>query len=195
MRLNNRGFTLLEVLIAVTVLGMLIGLLDQGMAFTLRVTAMQRRLSDGAADLPVVDAALRRLIAQASPGIYPEPASLKGTNNSVAMVTQAPGVDGVLRPVDATLLAAGGALRVRLDAHRHLEQFGAPAQASARNLVLLGGVERLVIDYADGRTGEWRPNWGADTLPALVRMRLVFVDGVQRWPPIIVAPRLEAPGQ
>lgn len=175
------------------VLGMLIGLLDQGMAFAVRVTAMQARLGDRAADLPVVDAALRRLIVKADPGVYPEPASLKGTNGSVAFTTQAPGADGVLRPVDAMLFTTGHSMRLRLTVHRHIQRFGPPAPVE--DLVLLGGIESLVIDYADARTGAWRSTWTADTLPALVRIRLVFADSIQRWPPIVVAPRLEAPGE
>lgn len=184
---------MLEILIAVAVLGLLIGLLDQGLGFAVRVTAMQGRMSDGAADLPVVDAALRRLVANADPGVFPEPASMRGTNDTLAMVTQTVGADGVRRPVDAVLSASGGSVRLRLGVHRHVERFGPPA--GGEDMVLLGGIDHLLIDYADGRTGAWRSSWAAETLPALVRIRLVFAGGVQRWPPIIIAPRLEALGQ
>ena len=155
--LNERGFTLLEVLIAVAVLGMLLGLLGQGMAFAVRVTAMETQLSDRAADFPAVDAALRRLIANADPGVYPEPASMAGTNTSLAMVTQAPGADGTLHPVDAVLFTTGGSLQLRWGVHRHVEHFGAPARSE--NLVLLGGIQGLLIEYADARTGAWRSRW------------------------------------
>ena len=181
---------MLEVLIAVAVLGLLIVLLDQGLGFAIRVTAMQGRMSDAAADLPVVDAALRRLVANADPGVFPEPASLRGTNASLAMVTQTVAADGVRRPVDAILSASGGSARLRLAAHRHVERFGPPAPGE--DVVLIGGVDRLVIDYADGRTGAWHPTWTAETLPALVRIRLVFAGGVQRWPPIIIAKKADA---
>ena len=172
---------------------MLLGLLDQGMIFALRVTARQAQASSSSADLPVVDAALRRLVANADPGVYPEPASLRGTSTSLSMITQAPGADGGRHPVDAVLFATGGSLQLRWGAHRHVESFGSPSPAE--NVVLLSGVDGLVIDYAATQTGEWRSNWTAEILPSLVRIRLLFASRAQQWPPIIVAPRLEAPGQ
>lgn len=180
-------------LIAVAVLGMLIGLLDQGLGFAMRVTAMQARAGASSADVPVVDATLRRMIANAGPGVFPEPASLKGTASSLDMVTEVPGADGVPRRVETVLFARDGSMRLRLAAHRHVEPFGPPAPAD--EAVLLGGVTRIAIDYADPKSGVWRSNWTADILPALVRIRLEFANDALRWPPIIVAPRLEAPGQ
>ena len=42
------------------------------------MTALLERRQDRSADLPAVDAALRRLLASADPGIYPEPAPFEG---------------------------------------------------------------------------------------------------------------------
>lgn len=193
MRRLQQGFTLLEVLVAVVVLGMLIGLLDQGTSFALRVVSMQARASDVAADLPVVEAALRRLIAAADPGIYPEPASMKGTSASLAMVTQVAGPDGALRPVDVTLFAAGGSMRLRVGVHRHVEP--SVPSSNSETTVLLTGVNGLAIDYADGATGTWRTTWTAEALPALVRIRLRLTDQRRLWPPIVIAPRLESSGE
>lgn len=193
--MNQRGFTLLEMLIAIAVLGMLIGLLDQGLAFAMHAVAAQTRVGIGA-DLPLAEATLRRLITHADPGIYPEPASLEGTATTLTMVTQVIGPDGTPRPVEASLFAAGGSLRLRVSAHRHVDAFGRnPADtAFADNVVLLPGVVGCQIDYALP-SGQWRPSWSGDTLPALVRIRLAVAGRARAWPPIIIAPRLEASGQ
>lgn len=172
---------------------MLIGLLDQGMGFALRVAAVEAKASDAAADLPIVDATLRRLIAVADPGIYPEPASLTGKSASLTMVTQVAGPDGALRLVDAMVFVAGGSLRVRLGVHHHVEP-QAPASVG-ETTVLLAGVQAVAIEYADGATGTWHSTWTADTLPALVRFRLSMAAPSLHWPPIVIAPRLEASGE
>lgn len=177
----------------ITVLGMLIGLLDQGLFFALRVTAMQARASGSSSDMSAVDAALRRLIANAGPGVFPEPASLRGTGSSLDMITEVTGADGVRHQVETLLFERNGAMRLRIGTRRHVEPFG--PTAGAEETVLLDGVVRLAIDYADAKTGAWRSSWAADILPALVRIRLDFANDAKRWPPIIIAPRLEAPGQ
>lgn len=184
------GFTLLELLIAVAVLGMLLVLLNQGVDFGLHATALQAHRQARSADLPAVDAALRRLIANADPGIYPEPSPFEGTGTSLVLLTLVPGPDGVPQPTDATLLVAAGQLRLRWTRHRHVERFG-PAPP-AQTLVLLDGVTAIQFDYFDRAKAVWQSVWQGDALPALVRLRLVFAQSDRHWPPLIVALPREA---
>lgn len=185
---KSSGFTLLELLVAVAVLGMLLVLLNQGVAFGLRVTAMQDR-RDWAAELPAADAALRSLIAQADPGIYPEPPAFEGTLTSIALQTELPGPDGARQPVDAFLYANDGQLRLRWTRHRHVDRFGPPA--SPQEVTLFDGVGSVHFDYYSKAQRGWQTAWHADTLPALVRVELVFVQPSRHWPPLIIAPRRE----
>lgn len=194
MTRRQAGFTLLEILIAVAVLGMLLVLLNQGVAFGLRAAAMQRRADAGAAaDMPAVDAALRRMIAAADPGIFPEPASLKGTARSLSLITEMPGPDGMRQRVDATVFASGGQLRLRWRPHRHVTWFA--NQPAAQEMTLLDGVSGLQFAFAAPGNAEWRASWTADTLPALVRVQITFERPKQHWPPILAAPLLEPLGQ
>ncbi len=183
-----RGFTLLELLIAIAVLGMLLVLLNQGVAFGFRAAAMQTREDTRQGDLVAVDAALRRLIEQSDPGIYPEPATLKGTASTVDMITDIPSPSGNgTQRVEAALLLVGDQLRMRWTPRRHVIPIGPPPRPE--ELTLLSGIRALAIDYF-GVNG-WQPDWRAQTLPALVRLKLVFTDEKRHWPTIIAAPLRE----
>ncbi len=184
-----RGFTLLELLVAVAVLGMLIVLLNQGVAFGLRATSMQGRVDERQGDLEAVDRALRQLVGRADPGVFPEPATLRGTAESISMVTELPNpVDGQRERVEATIGVSGGQLRLRWRPRRHAEAFGPPPPA--RDLVLLTGVSALQLGYASG--DGWKSSWTGERLPGLVRLKIVFADKARHWPPIVAAPMREA---
>ncbi len=192
-RPGDAGFTLLELLVGLFVVGLLLVLLTQGVRFGLQATQLQARAMDRNGDLHAIDRALRRLVAQADPGIYPEPASMRGTSQAVSFVTELPrSLAGAVQRADVVLLAEGGRLLLRWTSHRHVLLTGsAPAW---QDTVLLDGVERIELAYQPaGATGTWRPSWTAGKLPSLIRVRIVFgQDGGRRWPPILVAPLREA---
>lgn len=138
-----------------------------------------------------VDQALRRMIAQADPGVYPDPATLRGTTDALDMTTELPGSEGgPPQRADAVLSVVNGRLVLRWKLHRHAELFGAgPAWTTA---ILSEGVGRVEFAYQGGRSSVWAGTWSGDRLPALVRVSIVFVEhSGKRWPPIIVAPLRE----
>ena len=191
---RTRGFTLLEILIALAVMGLLLVALNHGVAFGLRASAMQVRAeADGTADLPAVDTVLRSLIAEADPGIFPEPASLKGTATTLSLLTAVTGPGGIRERVDAMLFASGGQLRLRWTPHRHVTRFDPPPLP--QETTLLDGVSALHIDYAAPGHADWEPSWSGEALPALVRLQIVFATAARHWPPIVAAPKLETLGQ
>jgi general secretion pathway protein J len=185
--MTRRGFTLLEVLIAIVVLGLVIVLLDQGVAFGVRAAATQQRTEATHGDLEAVDRAIRQLIAQADPGIAPAPPLFRGLSGSLALVTLLP-TGAEPERVDALLFHAGDDLRLRWTRRRHVLPFGPPPAPQER--VLLTGVSGLALAYSDGST--WVSSWTALRLPALIRVTLKFDDPRRRWPPIEVAPVREA---
>ena len=182
---RDAGFTLLEVLAATVVLGLVISMLTQGLNFGLLAT----RLTSGAQeqDLLAADQALRRLIQRADPGTYPDPAPLRGTADVLSLTTELPSAAGPAQRADAELLVASGRLVMRWRRHRHAEAFGpGPAWQEA---TLADGVKRVVFAYQARGAAGWSAGWKGERLPSLVQVQLVFAGrGGLRWPPIVVAP-------
>jgi len=192
-RPDDAGFTLLELLVAVFVMGVVLILLTQGVQFGLRATQLQAGVRDRKGDLEVVDHALRRMIALADPGVYPEPATLRGTAQKMSFTTELPIYgSGPTQWADVALSAETGRLLLRWTPHRHVEPLGPRPQW--QDVVVLEGVQRIELAYrAPGASSAWSGTWSADRLPALVRIHVVFADGSgRRWPPLLVAPIREA---
>jgi len=190
---DDAGFTLLELLVAVFVMSVVLILLTQGVQFGLRVTQLQAGVRDRKGDLEVVDQALRRMIALADPGVYPEPATLRGTAHKMSFTTELPIYgSGPTQWADVVLSAETGQLLLRWTPHRHVEPLG--PKPAFQDVVILDGVQRIELAYrAPGASSAWSGTWNADRLPALVRIHVVFADGSgRRWPPLLVAPVREA---
>jgi general secretion pathway protein J len=192
----QRGFTLLELLVALVVLGLLVAALSQGTQFGLRAWGVEQAMGSRVAGLETTDRALRLLLARASPG---DPASrgnaLIGNAREVSFVTTLP--DGYGAPAtheaDVTLLVDGRRLELRWRPH-YRRWIAAPPAPAAISLVT--GVDHIVIGYwTSGAQGQgWSSTWQGPDLPRLVRVQVVFPSGDSRqWPDIIVAPMRERP--
>jgi len=186
---RDAGFTLLEVLAATVVLGLIIAMLTQGLHFGLVAT---RLTSAGQGeDLLAADQAIRRLIQRADPGTYPDPAPLRGTADVLSLTTELPASAGPALRADAELLVVSGRLVLRWRRHLHAEALGpGPAWQEA---TLADGVERVTFAYSGRGGAGWTAGWTGERLPALIQVKLVFNGGGSgggglRWPPIIVAP-------
>jgi general secretion pathway protein J len=189
-RRGDAGFTLLEILVAVSVMGVVLVLLTQAVQFGLRSTRLQANFRDRDGDLIVIDHALRGMIARADPGTYPEPASLRGSAQRMTFTTELPlNGDGQMQRADVALSVEAGRLLLRWTPHRHAELYR--GEPDTQDTVMLDGVERLELAY--WTSGAWSSVWNANKLPELVRIRLVFPGGNGRqWPPVVVAPVCEA---
>lgn len=190
---RDAGFTLLEVLVAVFILGMVLTLLVQGVQFGIEATRLHAAAREQTGDLHAIDRALRRLVALADPGIYPEPATLRGAAGSLSFLTELPlHGPGQTQRADVVLSAVSGQLVLRWAPHRHADLFG--AAPAWQTTVLLDGVERIELAYRSaGANGRWSAAWTAEKLPSLIRIGLVFRPGSKRrWPPIVAAPVREA---
>jgi len=189
----DAGFTLLEILVAVFVLGVTLVLLTQGVRFGLQATQLQAAVRDRHGDLEVIDHALRRMVALADPGFFPEPSTLRGSAQTVSFTTELPIYgDGPTQRADVTLSAQAGRLLLRWTPHRHVELFG--ATLAWQQTVMLDGIERIELAYrASDPASAWASAWKADKLPALIRIGIVFPDASGRhWPPLLIAPVREA---
>lgn len=183
------GFTLLEVLVGLVILGFIVSGLVGSTRLGLVAAGTQSRIAAEREDLEPADRLLRRLVAgMALPNDARQP-GLVGDRAGFTCVTAAPAAQdpGLSSRVDA-LVAVDGAHRLvlRWFPHWHAERL-APRPPPAEE-VLLQGIDRLEVSYlSPGRDG-WLEAWTRTDLPGLVRIRLLFAPGDPRhWPPIIAA--------
>ncbi len=181
----TRGFTLLETLVGVLILGFLLVGLASGARFGAGAAIRQGQSSTRSGDLDAVDRTLRQIVATADPAA--PLAGSPGTLSLVGDIATAPGPN---------LVALG------LDASHRLVLRWTP-KPPGRPLVplvqqqaeLLTGIAGITFSYygpaADNDpVAAWQTNWTRAGLPSLIRLRIAFVDpAAPRWPDIVMAPR------
>ncbi len=185
---SRAGFTLLELLVAIAVFGLLLVGLTEGARFGLGVAGRQAAMSGGRGELDAVDRTLRRVVAEADPG-----SPFRGTGGTLALTSTL--------PEGAGLGGAEADIGVGLDGRHRLLLRWTPHQAGRplrpppppREVELLGGVQGVTWSYwPAGGSGGWRSAWTDALPPALIRLRLEFPpDDARRWPDIVVAPMRE----
>ncbi len=185
------GFTLLEVLVALVVLGFLMVGLTGGVRLGMQAWNAQDRAIAVHGDLDAVDRAVRRLIEQADPGDPTHAAGVAGDASRLVLRTRLPAASD--RAVDAVLLVDA---RHRLVLRWAPRRFGRPLgpPPPTQDTALLDGVDSVQFAYwpRGGPNGEggggWQGVWDSPDPPALVRVRLRFTDAARHWPDIVAAP-------
>ena len=184
------GFTLLEILVALVVLGFLVIGLTEGVHFGLRAWELQARMIGRRQDLDAVDRTLRRLVETMDPGTSADPLTLQGNPTSLAFTAELPMTSPLpIRRADVGLgVDAAHRLVLRWTPHLHAIRFG--AAPAAQTSELLRGVDRLEVAYwGPAAGGGWQNRWNQAGLPGLIRIRLIFIKGDPRhWPDIVAAP-------
>ncbi len=193
MRRSAPGFTLLELLVALVVLGFVLAGIAQGVQFGLRTWTMQSRDSAAHADLDAADRVLRHLVAQMDPGTQATPPIVAGTESSLAFTTglgEAAAALGV-QEADVALLVQNHSLLLRwTPVARGIRLTPPPA---ATTTTLLPGVERVEFTYwahGEGGAGSWLTAWTEQGLPPIVKIRLIFPQAAHRRWPDILAPTM-----
>jgi general secretion pathway protein J len=195
---NEAGFTLVELLIALTLFALLATMLFGGLRFAGRAVASGDRRLERSAELSLAAGFLRRALA----GAEPLPRAEEDGVASVAFEGGRDTLDFVSLP--PAYLAPPGyyRLQLRVESGGHLvlrrerladDVAAAPETEAAPTLLLdrVRGIELAYYGaYDDYQQPQWRERWEhAPRLPALVRLRVTFEDG-RRAPEILVAPRL-----
>lgn len=195
-----RGFTLLELLVALSILGFLLIALDHGVKTGLGIWNVQSHRVNTTRDLDTTARLLRTLLTQipTSPAASINPGSpavaiaFNGNADELSFVGDLPIGFGTGSPADITLRLLGKRVVVDWQPHRHELANSSPRTVSE----ILGGVERVEFAYwglasPTATSPSWLPAWDGPSLPDLVRIRLAFGhDDRRRWPDLIVAPRL-----
>jgi general secretion pathway protein J len=197
------GFTLVELLVGLTILGFLAVMLFGALRFGTRVTSVATATIDRSGEIGTAYGFLREALASAQPlpidNTAPEP--------RIAFDGKPDGIDFVV--TGPVYLAPGGFQRLRLrlvgdqppkrlilewlGTARNAATSAAPPQPS----VLLDKVASIQFAYFGAnnlsRPAEWQATWqAAPRLPLLIRMRVTLADGT-RPPEFAVAPRLGNP--
>jgi general secretion pathway protein J len=207
-RFRERGFTLLELLVAITLLGLLMAALFGGLRLGARVWETGETRLDAAARIQIVQDLVRQRLTQALPleTVLPEEGEdyrplFLGQVDAVRFATLLPDhLGGELALMELALVDSGEAqglgdlvLRLRrLEPDAEIERDAAPEER-----VLLERVESLELAYfgslRQDELPEWWQTWeGQVELPQLVLMQLRFVEGDPRqWPGLIVHPMID----
>ncbi len=184
------GFTLLEVLVAFVVMGLVVVGLTQGIHFGLLAWNTEARITDRRDGFSEVDNLLRKIIETANPGDASDAAPFLGGANQLECITALPGRGPGLSQV---LLQVDGDHRLVLRWRPYVHAIRLKPPGSFTDTGLLRGVSRLELSFWQSGSG-WVSTWRSSELPTLVRFRLVFVAGHERhWPDIIAAPLLNRP--
>jgi general secretion pathway protein J len=175
---TDSGFTLLELLIVTTILGLILVALTSGVRFAGRAWEVQERRSDHQGDLDAVQNVLRQLMVSAT--------DFQGDATSLRFVSVLP-----------RALARGGLYDVELrsSANRLLfawkPHFRGPAPVTPpTEIELIKGVTGFDLAYYIPPLG-WQRVLKAARPPALVRVSLQLGEG-RAWPPLVVAPMIDA---
>ena len=197
---RQSGFTLIEILVALAVLGFLLVGLTQGVRAGLKMWSAQRHRLADTAQLDASARLLRNLLT-AIPQIAPDgfakgeegEEGVRGTVREFTFVGDMPTGLGTTRRADMRLELDRHRLVLLWAPHAHEQLVGAPPRPSETELV--GAVESLQLAYwslpAAGQPAHWVEVWRGPGTPPLIRLRLVFEKGdPRRWPALIAAPRL-----
>ncbi len=187
MKHRDSGFTLLEMLVAIVVFGLVMAGLAQTFRFGLTAWSATTRRTAGPENLAATDAALARMIGQAQPG------SMAGHPDGLIFTTRLPAGSGIAGLADVAVLAApNGTLILRYRQHPPgipLAPLPAPQiEVLAQNVA---GLETTYLAAQSNKPPVWLDKWSGNGLPMLVRLHLVLTDG-QTWPDLVAAPA--APG-
>lgn len=200
------GFSLVELLVAVTLVALLTVALFGGLRFATRsADAVGRRIDHGAQIAVAYDFMQNELA-----GAVALPAAPRSPDAAIDFTGEPDAVSFVVQP--PTYLALGGLhwLHVALEgegAGRRLVVSWQPVQrgpvatpaATLRPSILLEGVKSVAFAYfgVQDRSGPpaWSGRWtDRRALPQLVRLRIALADG-WKAPDLIVAPRLSGSAQ
>ncbi len=203
---RQRGFTLIEILVAMTLLGIVMVLLFGGLRVGTRVWESGDESAEELARLEIVQGFIRRHLSQAYPLVVSDSRgerriSFEGKPDTLEFTSPMPahlGVGGFHRLV---LSVAGDGADKRLVMRRRLFQSGMddavepPDAEDETESVLLERISSAAFSYygaidADAEP-EWRDTWEeARSPPLLVRLDVTFPEGDRRyWPELVVRPR------
>ena len=194
------GFTLVELLIAMTLLGLLMVVVLGGLRFGARAWERNEAHTTATDDVRQAQTLLRREISRAYPYFIMKQEDLpnrhvdfQGGDDEMSFLAPAPAVLGGAGRARVTFRQAdvGGRQGLVMSAAPELATGTQPASE-----VLLQGVKAVSFAYfgsdEPGGPSSWHDSWKqVKWMPQLIRITAEFEAGDERmWPELLVAPRI-----
>jgi len=206
---RHRGFTLLELLIGMTLLGFMLALLFAGFRLASDSWDAVDRRATRTADEELARALVRRLISQLQPVRWKravnQPLAFVGDSGGFRALAPLSGQAGLggLRVIElrGEPDAAGGRESVRLTLRqaplRYDAEHFADSLAEGKDHPLLGGLGGVQFSYYGmpkaGEPPQWFDTWPeSDRLPQLLRVHLGSPE--TGWSDLLVAPMINGAG-
>ena len=197
-RNKSPGFTLVELLIALALLGLLTAILVAGIRYEIQASSRQSTRLDRTARVSAAFAFLRTHLSDARP-------VLPVNSNGTRIVFDGRAADLAFVDTSPQSASAGGLYLFKFSiAHRQLRVSWYPFQGLLPVTETASGDTLLLDDVASGRfryfgvagpnaRADWHDRWPlASILPLAIRLDIVFADGA-RPPALVVQPRLRLP--
>ena len=191
MRMRQRGFTLIELVVALTILGVMMVLLYAGLSFAMRSWDAGDAVGRTAADRRIGEAFVRRELGDLFPMRWKDPTTLRlafeGAKDHMRFVSSRPAGVSIGGLSLVSLEVAGDARA----GERHLVMRRALPDDAAENFdpldqveatVVLAGVDSVSFQYfgaeSDFTDPKWVDEWAFPTrIPMLVRLHMHRTDG------------------
>jgi general secretion pathway protein J len=197
----SRGFTLLELLVALLLLSLIFLLLTSGLQFGTRAWNVGQEEPNSTSEVVAVQQLLRRVLSEARPLIIEATPTVRrhvffvGNQNSVRFIAPVPehlGVGGLYEV--ALYLTDDGGSTNRLEMSWRL--FRGAEGSEVRRVALLDKVAQIQFSYFGRPLPQGSPRWYGDwqdleSLPDLIRMHVTLSGGEPVWPDLTVATHVQ----
>lgn len=196
-RRHSAGFTLMEVLVVMTVMGLLMPLIYANISSGVTAWVQGQTHASHAEKVQTVQTWLRRQLGQAYPKFIAASdiaghVDFVGHGSSLQFISPMPEAIGgggwarttlTISPDDTT------GLQLTMAQRPELAWSGAP---EASKTSLLRGLKSAAFLYY-GADDRWHDDWvNEKELPRLIKLQIEFADGKRLWPEFVVAPIMTA---
>jgi general secretion pathway protein J len=200
---NAAGFTLIEVLVALAVLGLLGVLVFSGSRIAGKTWSRVTEQTVASADIRAVHDVLRQAISSA----YPNPLLGGPTNNRIAFEGESEQISliaplpaaiasGVRATMRFSVIAGARSRALVMDWRFDLPGVDGGGLPPEQRVVLLEDVTMVRFSYFGSADGVGAPQWldrwsGRARLPGLVRVHIVrHGPGSEEWPDLVAEPKI-----